>query len=341
MGLDETLEHGSISQINAYGLVAVLALGFTEFGIAMLATGTLWRSQYWEKVRDNTWVGGFYHPWVQGPGWMATSILAPVSLFLFIERFHNTLNTGVVPPENYGNPGDFNWVYGWFLAGLFSQFLVPLTISSVSILAVSLIPFTTMELSYAMAFGYMFAYTGSTYQHLSVGDPAQWVLLFPVAWGLISWIGLLFVSWSAWKLYDGGNATESDQQEYDARSSYSEKYYNEKYGGMLGGANGNNQTEVVYRSLLNANAPPQTNVQSTITANQFMNMVSPAPSSASLGGYSGNNATVVQMNSSNTSSQLHSELNNISGGVDFQNQSTAMRHKGNPQTKDGKKTYQY
>jgi hypothetical protein len=339
MGLDETLEHGSISQVNAYGLIAVLALGFTQFGIAMLATGALWRSKYWEKVRENMAFGGwFYHPWVQGPGWMATSILAPVSLFLLIERFQYTLIPASVPPANYGNPGDFNWVYGWFLAGLFSQFLVPLTIASISILGVALIPFTAMELSYTMAFAYMFVYTGNTYQHLSVGDPAQWVLLFPVAWGFLSWIGLIIASWSAWSLYDP-NASEDNQQEYADRSSYSEQNYKEKYG-MLGGANGNNQTEVVYRSLLNANAP-STLVNPQTTSNQFMNMVSPAPASASLGGYSGNNATVVQMNSSNTSSQLHSELNNISGGVDFQNQSTAMRHKGNPQTKDGKKTYQY
>ena len=323
MGLGETLEHGSISQVSAYGLIAVLALGFTQFGIAMLATGSLWRSKYWEKVRENMWGGGFYHPWVHGPGWMAASILAPVSLFLLIERFQFTPIPASVPPANYGNPGDLNWVYGWFLAGLISQLLVPLTIASISILGVALIPFTAMELSYTMAFAYMFVYTGSTYQHLSLGDPAQWVLLFPVAWGFFSWLALISASWAAWNLYDT-NASEDNQQEYTDRSNYSEKYYNEKYG-MLGGANGNNQNEVVYKSLLNAGSS-SVNVQQQQTANQYMNMVSPAAAPASLGGYSSNNATVVQMNTNNTASQLHSDLNNISGGVDFQNQSTAKRH---------------
>jgi hypothetical protein len=338
MGLGETLEHGSISQVSAYGLIGVLALGFTQFGIAMLATGSLWRSKYWENVRENMWGGGFYHPWVQGPGWLAASILAPVSLFLLIERFQFTPIPASVPPANYGNPGDLNWVYGWFLAGLISQLLVPLTIASISILGVALIPFTAMELSYAMAFAYMFVYTGSTYQHLSLGDPAQWVLLFPVAWGFLGWLALMSASWAAWNLYDP-NAAEDNQQEYADRSAYSEKYYKEKYGGMVS-ANGNNQSEVVYRSLLQAGAPTSVNVPQT--GNQYMNMVSPAPTSASLGGYSGNNATVVQMNSGNTSSQLHSELNNISGGVDFQNQSTAKRHtqeKNKYMTQDGKHKY--
>jgi len=296
--LSSTLSRSGISKVDAYGLVAVLAFGMTSFGIAMLATGSLWRSKWFEKIyEDFGWFGASLHPWLQGFCWMAFSISLPVSFFLYMQRFVEK-SDGL--GGFLGNPGDFTWVFGWYMATMFCAFFVPLMLANFRSTWVAFAFHTLMEFSMLWAFSYLFIYTHNDYQHLTMSSPPQWVLLFPVAWGFFSWCQLLAISWYASERYDGEGGRLDERND---RSTYSEVLASKR--GMEG--NEPNQTEIVYQQLLGK------------TSNQYAINVNQSPSPAVLGGY-------TQVNPSNTASQMREQLSSITSGGDFGLQNTANRH---------------
>jgi len=238
MGVDlsDTLSRTSISQINAYGLVAFLAFGMMCHSVAAVSTSLLWRSVWYQKIREKMGSYGAWalSSWFQGFGWMAFQVCLSVSAFLYVERF--------ITVPGVGHPGDFSWVFGWYLAAMLSAYLVPIMIASVRSFIPALIVLIAMEVSLLFAFAYLFLYRNSSYQHLTTGSPAPWVLIWPVAWGFWSICNVVAIMAYGDSIY----RNDYDQIVED-KGTYSEAIARQN---NPGGYNAGNPNDILAQSVL-------------------------------------------------------------------------------------------
>ena len=249
------IDDASISQINAYGLLAVLSFGLMAHATAVVSTSILWRTKWYEGIQNKFgWWQWTLNPWWQGLGWMSHQILLAVSVFLFIERFR------VGDPANSSN-GDFNWVYGWLVAAEFLGYVIPISIASVGNFYLTGGLMGLMDFAIVLSFGYMLRFTKNGSAHLALGDPAIWTLLFPVFW----------VTWNTGVVF--GIASHDDG--LGDKGMISDKLVNDAHIPSMLKLKEASPNEAALRQLLKPDTNPSTKAA-------FSNNITPMPAAASL-----------------------------------------------------------
>lgn len=180
-GLSTTLNHNSWSKDDWSLFFACIIFGTIPLFIQLSAFHILWHTKYYERIvtaRRARWI-------VVPPSQILAFFLLlnhaciATGLFFLIYNFQH--ETGFVEGTQVHHKGNFSWVVGWLVGGIFASWFPPMLIHATCNLWGPFLFELGSFLGVIMAFGYEINYIKqSTFPQLTTSSPAMWLLIFPV-----------------------------------------------------------------------------------------------------------------------------------------------------------------